>query len=605
MSDVSHLRPKRAWIVGGAGWLVVAAYLAQHLRIAENPVDGGLILGYIQSLADGDRWFHDVLDSYGVANWPLPVLAYELAGQKVLGVRVLLWLEKLLAVGLGYGLIRRLSDRFHAWLTVAWMTLLLGLPWSYLHSAYPFIPLTVIQLAAWWLLLLEPLRRRSLNIGIAGLLTGIALSTKLNAGAFLLAGGIFHCLYFWRPGPEAGGTSGRIFHAVRWLGLLCYLVVFCLFIWPHFGALYLVYLVVPLLLLVGWASPAIEPRASPRAHLSTCALYTGTSIGTAFCILAAAIGPAALGDYFRMTRGILSRVAYSSEFPALGVPTELLGFNEHYWPQLPWLGSMACVTLLALRWRNGAGPSIDARRLGSLWALYTFQLFVLYSRPDNAHVLPAMILAVPVLFVLLHRIGERLWPTRRVQPRVVLAMLVGAGYLSIGTLASWDALFAPGDWHSSRLMGLRNQVADAPGLQPHLEFNRQTLAAMCDAARFVDSITDDGERMLLLNRSEILLFASNTRPATGRYRHLFYLISNSLFRRADFDAVAPPQMLAELLRDPPPVLFTSYGLTALRREFPELARLLETRYELRRAFGHYLVYTRRESSTPRAGELVE
>ena len=133
----------RPWIVG-ACWCAVAAYLAQHLRIAENPVDGGLILGYVQHLADGERWFHDMIDSYGVANWVLPVLGYELAGERVLGIRVALWLQKLAAVVLGYGLVARLADRFHAWLAVVWMTLLLGLPWSYLHSAYPFVPLTVL-----------------------------------------------------------------------------------------------------------------------------------------------------------------------------------------------------------------------------------------------------------------------------------------------------------------------------------------------------------------------------------------------------------------------------------------------------------------------------
>src|SRR6187455_1420547 len=88
---------RRVFLVLGYGLalLLVAFYLVQNARIATNHTDGGLILTYIDDIANGRYPHRDFIDAYGPLNWPMPVLFYKLAGHQEWGVRIWLLLLKL------------------------------------------------------------------------------------------------------------------------------------------------------------------------------------------------------------------------------------------------------------------------------------------------------------------------------------------------------------------------------------------------------------------------------------------------------------------------------------------------------------------------------
>jgi hypothetical protein len=572
------------------GALAAALYMALPLRSSPNPVDGGLLYGYLQTLADGGRPFHDFLDVYGVAHWPLLLAAHELAGQHMLGVRVLLWLLKLLTLLAAHRLVLRLADRRAAWLSTLCLTVLLGLPWDYLQTPYAFVPVQLLSLLV--LLLLTGAGRRAALLG-AGVLTGIALCMKLNSGAFILGGGLISVAYF-REEPEAAPGPATppslAWHSLRSAGLVALVAILGAFVRPHFDGYYFLYLAVPVLLCALWARSTPDALGM-RARLRDAVLYAGASLGTALGYLALVVGPGSVPRYFSEVGAILLRLRYHSPLPALAQPGRYVGFNEWLWPQLPWL-----VTLL------GAGLFVHARssrrplsgRLGTLFAAYTCQLFVIYARSDETHLLQALPLTFVTLFVLLHALAQRLAGRAPWHGAAVALALCWTA-----SLASWPGLsrlLGPGDWHGPRLAGLWyvddrfDHYRRNPGTLDLRSWDATTDAA----AQYIASISSPGTRTLLLEPTELLSFASGTVPAGGRHHYLFYLVQAGFFTRADFDAVAPATLLPGLLRNPPEVIVNTFVPGLSEAAFPELRRLLARRYRLGRRFRHLNVWLRRD-----------
>ena len=114
----------------GFAWLVAVAYLAEPITQAPNHVDEGFLLESVRLVAAGERVFWDFIDIYGPLNYTGPALFYELFGAAAVGVRVWVLIVKLLCVVLAFFATRRFADGLSAWLTLAWTTVLLGLPWQ-------------------------------------------------------------------------------------------------------------------------------------------------------------------------------------------------------------------------------------------------------------------------------------------------------------------------------------------------------------------------------------------------------------------------------------------------------------------------------------------
>lgn len=589
--------------LGVVAMLGVAFYLLQGIRLAPNHVDEGLLLGYLQLLADGGRPYHDFIDIYGLLSWPLPLAAFQLAGQQVWGVRIYVWLVKLAAVGACYLLVGRLVGRRPALLAALWLTLWLGLRWQLLQAPYAFLPALVLSLGAWLFLLRGPFASERLNQAIAAVLTGCTLCVKLNSGAFLLAGALF--LLFYVRGAASGapgaGTRGndprtRWWSAVQLAGLLLVLAAFLLFIRGHFQPGYWLYLVWPLLLVtsLGWSQRA--PAAEVPGRLLEALRFGALSLASALLVLVCFVGPSSVLPYLRDTGALLGQLDYASPLPALGAPGRYVGFNEHYWMQLPWLVTL--VAQLALMRARRAGPV--PRELAGSVVLFAFNLFALYSRSDESHVHQASLLGIPTLFVSFELLATS-WPPGRWPRRATLALAVllsAFAIVSLGVRPSFEPLRAdPGDFAAPALRHLKYRHARDPYVRPvsdKLDDWRWD-RALDHAAREVDTLTERGEPVLLLSRDELLLFAAQVRPVGGRYRYLYYLVRNAHLGRAGFEALAPPGLLADLLAHPPRVIVAAYGANELLDAFPEIRRLRDSQYVMHAKFQLYFVYVHRDA----------
>jgi hypothetical protein len=607
MDDSSADRFLTAWpraarvALGALGALAVAFYLLQGSWLAPNHVDEGLLLGYLQLLADGGRPYRDFIDVYGLLSWPPPQLAFELAHQQVWGVRVYVWLIKLAAVAACFGLVRRLSGPAYAALAALWLTLWLGLRWQLLQAPYAFLPALLLSLGAWLCLLRGPLGSERLNRAAAAVLVGCTLCVKLNSGAFLLVGAAFHTFYVRsalpaeavRTGPSAA-VRDRFWTGLQLFGLLLVLAAFLLFIRRHFQPGYWLYLIWPLLLALwlGWSErvSAAEAPARLRQTLELLAISCGTALG----VLACFVGPERVGPYLGDTVALLSRLEYSAELPAFGEPGRYVGFNEHGWMQLPWLVTLVAQLAVARTQRAGLVP----RPLVGCVVLFAFNLFALYSRSDESHVHQASLLGVPTLWVAfqaLHASYPRGSRARRVIPGL-------AGLLSLFAVASLGvrpslAALRPGrgDFAAPALRHLHYRLAHDPYVRPvSPQLNdRKWDRALDQAAQQLAALTEPGEQVLLLSRDELWLFAAGVRPVGGRHRYLYYLVRNAHLDRAGFDALAPPGLLQDLLTHPPRVMVGAYGANELLDAFPEIRALRDKNYQLAAKFQLYLVYVQK------------
>ena len=313
---------------GAAGLLAAAAYLAQFMTLAPWDPDGGLLLGYIHQVANGERAYFDFVDAYGPLCWQLPAWFYEAFGERVWGVRVLLLLLKLASVFLTFQLVRHLAHPFHAALAALWVTLLLGMPWPSLQMPYSFHQTLPLMLLTMILLLVRPLPRAGWNLAAAGVATMLAVWLKVSTGLFLLAAGLLYSFCWTTAAPSSDGPGlarwQGSFRAAQGLGLAACALIFGAFMREHFDRFFLLYLAVPLALALGAAALRVvearrggEPIGAPlRAGVTLLATFVGLS--AVFVLGYFGIGPAL--DYAAEQAKLLSSLRYAVRMPSLGEP---------------------------------------------------------------------------------------------------------------------------------------------------------------------------------------------------------------------------------------------------------------------------------------------
>lgn len=591
----------------GFAWLVVLVYLAEPLTQAPNHVDEGYLLESVRLVAEGQRVFWDFIDIYGPLNYTGPALFYELFGGEAVGVRVWVLIVKMLCVVIAFLATRRFADALSAWLTVAWTTVLLGLPWQAMQMPFAYLHAVPFLLAAYALLLAPPPgHERLARIG-AGILTSAILLIKVSTGAFCLAAGALYCA-FWLPRPEAARSASAVSAPVKRLelaGLLAFGAAFLFFVRHKIDWLFYLYLDVPLLVVLGFTAIHLSRdggRSSFSDRVRATLEYVASSVGSALLLCFAYFGAAGTLRYIREMALLIHVMKYDHPVLPVGQRGSYEGFNEYFWMQLPWT-----ITLLFVAWAVLAARGRGESAFGSEWprqralatGLFTFAtlgVFVFYQYGTEVHLLSGVLSAGPCVFVLLFQIRRilerravaRAAPKLRaaLAPAVTLAVAVWLSTLTY--LPRLDSLnWHEGDWTVSsaagrtpsdnRLSHLRFRQPGAPGVTelsaqlPSDEWDR----AINDAALFVDEITRDDEEILVLNQDEIVPFHSFTRHVGGRYRLAFFWLRIGLLDREGFDRLVPRRVLQELLEKPPRVLVSAYGRPALLEPLPELRALLE------------------------------
>jgi hypothetical protein len=640
-----HTRAIRiaAWV---AATLAAAFYFFQYSTLAPNHTDEALIIGYIDDMAHGKLPFYDFIDAYGLFNWIFPVAFYRAFGDTVWGIRMWMLVLKLITTALTYLLVRRLTmapdsggdsndqrgGRFYAAFAAIFVAILVGVPWQAQQTAYASHTSTALVLAAWNFILCPPLRKPKHNVYAAGVLTAITIWTKLNTGMYLLAGGLF-AYFFWIPvsfdgARDADGTeralSGAesasrraLFRRARIAGGFLYLVAFGAFVRRHFNVWFFLYLAVPLLIGVGFTLRTVafsKSDDSPRSdqHVRPWLVYLLVSVGLSFFVLISYYGEHA-NLYLRELSGILKTIDYTAPFPALGVQSYYIGLNDYYWLELPWfltalfalwvwLGSFRGRGVLAF---GDAWPARRAR-LGSLFVLSTLHTFVMYARSDEIHICQALVLVLPVIFVVLADLDEFSHAKSAAVRFPVRLAMVGFGFFygqSLFVTPTLDSLrIGFSEWRNPALVHLRYREKFSPYVRdasPNL-FDRDWDEAEDQAGAYVKSISVPGEEILLLTANRLLNYDSNTRPQGGRYHFLFYLASVGLLDRDGFDALVPPVVIGDILRHPPRVIVSSMGNVPLQNVFPEFRRLRDTYYVKTRGFRHILIYELRILGKPLA-----
>ena len=603
-------------LVGAALGLIFLVYFLQTLTAPPNSDDGGVTLGYIQRIARGERVHFDFLDYYGPLAYRLAAAAYRLAGEQAVGVGVWMILLKVLTLGAVHHSTSSLSTRFHGLLAAVVTGVLLGLPWPMFQIPYAHhltLPLVLLT-ASWVLSATEPLSPRRLIA--AAVATAAMLWIKVTVGAFVAAAVIFYLLY-WLPGARAreegappSRAAGWRFRGTQLVGLVLYGVVFQLFLREHFDRTYLAYLTGPLAIAI--AVTAVEVVSGLRAgrtfghHAHACALYVGATVVSWTAVLLACIGPHEAGRYAREQVMILRAMRSVGQFPPVGAHGLFRGYAEYYWPQLPWLFTALYVVWLVGEARGAAerafgGEIRRARaRVTGVFVLGTMHTFVIYSVPDDAHIMQALLLVTPLLFVLLFHV-ERLvthTPTgaRRLRGGVAAVSLLYASTL-VFPPEEGALRWGPGDWGSPHLAHLRYHPEwsrFANPVDPTLS-DRVLDRDLDRAAQQIDAVAADGEEILVLAPMHLLYVASNTLPTPRRYSQLFYLLGHGMIDRAHFLELMPARELAALVAHPPRVVVDVYGKGQILDALPELAAALRGgAYRLVGRWGALRIFVRPE-----------
>ncbi|HVU05624.1 MAG TPA: hypothetical protein VHE30_27940 [Polyangiaceae bacterium] len=612
--------------VAGAA-LLSFLYFFQSSTLGVNHTDEGLILGYIDRMAHGDHPFFDFVDAYGILNWVFPVLFYKAFGYRVFGVRVWMVVLKMISVFVAYALVRGLSrtpaagadagsrnsGKLYATLAAGWTALLLGAQWQSLQTAYAFLTVVPEVLGAWYFILCAPFSNPRRNAQAAGILTAVTIWTKLNTGMFLLAGGLFSYFY-WIPdrfeGPRAeSARPPKPLVLARALGALAYGGLFVFFIRQYFDVWFFLFLVVPLILGVGWSLgvPLREEVDEPARHLTPFVTYLSTTATLGVTILVLYYGKHAF-EYVRELRGILSHIKYTAPFPLPGEPGHYVGLNERYWLELPWVVTALFLVWLAVTHHRNRGAELfgtewPARRarVSSLFVLVTLHTFVMYARADETHVYQAVVLHAPVLFVLLSELDAFVRPSLRSVARLALVALYVMQTLSLLVVPTADSFsIRVSEWQNPKLAHLRYRPAHSPYVRedsPNLT-DRDWDQAEDDAAAYVKSISEPDEEILLLTANRLVYLNSDTRPLGGRYHFYFYLVSVGLLDRAGFDALVPRAVLDDILQYPPRVIVGAIGWEPLAAAFPEFAWLRDNNYEKTRNFRHIVIHELRMDGEP-------
>ncbi len=603
--------------------VLVAFYLGQNWRLAPNNTDDGLILDYIHQMSQGALPHYDMIDAYGLFNWVFPVSFYKLAGETVWGVRLWIVILKLISVALAYRTVTSLTNRFYGILGALGLMVLLGQAWQSLQTAYAFLTVVPLVLAAWHVLLSQPFRRPWANPLAAGIFTTLTIWTKLNTGLYLFAAGLF-VLLCWLPWGEKDETATSpgieklrpLIRPIRIVGAVAYAFIFYGYVRAHFNFLYFVYLLGPLLLVLAWAVYTAlrePPSATPvRRHLHAWLIYFASTLGLSLFILLAYYGVSGAQQYAREVAGILSSIHYHYPFPRIGKELLYVGFNENYWPQLNWLFTALFMAWLLLQKRFGErsfGAEWPKRRAqaGALFVLATLHSFVLYARSDETHIYQALLLVVPSLFVLVFQLERfmREWRASAVAPfRQGLAMVLAIYASTITVRPSlepfmWWKLWT-GDYsqQNPRLkymvyrpfinLYVRNFSTSIP--------DRDWDSLVDMAARYIDSAADENEPILVQSAERFIHYASRTTSVGGRHAFHFYLISVRLLDRKGFDKVVPRQVILDIMNEPPLFIVTSGDTEPTVPDFPEFKRLRNDHYDEVKKFRHLHIYKLREGA---------
>lgn len=573
---------------------LVVLYFLSYLTVAPNSSDGAVMLDYVHRTSRGQRVYFDFFDYYGPLAWWLPGRFYALAGQKEIGVRIYLLIVKIASVLVTYGFIRRFSDALHAVLGALMVAALLGQPWTFFQI--PYAPhLTFPLVLATWLTVLWPSERRlSWRVVVAGALVAATAWIKVSTGAFSLAGTSFY-LAFWLPRsgsrpPRAG--SGRAAEAAFRLAQLASLagivIAFHLFLGPHFRVEYFAYLSLPLVLVAAWTAREIvgrwKRRESTEHHAVFVFVHVATAIGCWALYLLAHFGRSA-APYLAEQVETIRRLRLETPFLAPSTVSPHAG--QYLWMRLPWLGTALGATWVVARIRTGGESlrNVDATVAG-LWAMVTLHAFVMVPRLDDAHLIQAVLPAVALLFVLAHRLEGLLTglPRARLWARSACALgsvVAVAGILELPPRSAFA--ITAGDWNSPRLRYLTYHAHGNSDLGD-VTFSGMSYAQwdheIDEASRLIDSLTEDGEEVLITGRAQLLNYASNTTPFGGRYSHFFYLLRSGLLDRRAFLELVPREVVDRFLHDPPRVLVTD-GDRVLQDTFPEIEdALVRSNYRL-------------------------
>jgi hypothetical protein len=586
--------------------LAVAVYFGQYLTTPPNSSEGAVMMDYVQRFSDGQRLHFDVFDYYGPFAWLPFRVAYSLAGQQLIGVRVCLLALKLACVLLTYVLIRGLGSSFHAVLGSLVIALLLGQPWPFFQI--PYAPHVALPTSLLVLCLL--MHGGSARVCVAAILTAVLFWTKVNAGAFVFAGSLILVAYFPPPDPAFSRRRLRASpFAVGFLALLLPLVValFLIFSREHVWT-YFAYLSGPLLLGLAWAAlwlaRDVRDDRDIAGRIRVAAMYSAVTGCTWLVVLMATFGIRESGPYLREQIAVLTRLQLDVPMPGFGASGQYSSFNAHFWPEL-----LCAPTVIALSWlgcralsgrrTRGQEASATESRLAGLFAIGTFHNFVIYPRSDEAHLVQAVSFAVVIGFAMLAVIDTSAVTTRR--PRSALRVAAAlAGCLATASLLSLPAVGdfrASRDWHNPRLSRLRfHNARDVRANEVDLGVDYAQWDAWLDqVAQKVEALTEPGEEVMVLSGAQLINYASNTRPAGGRYSHFFYMIQMGLLDRKGFLELVPAPNFHALLSDPPRVVVLHDGDERIVNTLPELLHAIRGNPYVRvGVWGCFAVYQRRD-----------
>ncbi|HEX3597570.1 MAG TPA: hypothetical protein VHU80_20820 [Polyangiaceae bacterium] len=619
-----------------AATVFAGLYFFQSSTLAPNHTDEGLILQCIELMAYGRKPYFDFADAYGLLNWVFPVAFYKLFGYHVWGVRMWMLLLKVITVWTGYALVRGLTEepeattlpsarrrgRVYGAFAFVGMMVLLGAQWQSLETAYAFITVMPLTLAAWYYMLVAPAKKPHVNVIAAAVLTACAIWTKLNTGMYLLSGGLF-TYFFWVPAPLTGRYAAGIAllerpNARRWfgharvVGLCAYAALFCFSIRQHYNVWFFLYLIVPLMLGLTWAASVARPENDPETPLADYftpfRLYFAVSVALSLAILFGYYGGHAFAYASELAR-LLSLIHYTAPFPKLGLPGGYIGLNEYYWLELPWLFTGAFVLWMLLGRRFGErayGSDWPRRRaqVSALFMLMTLHTFVMYARSDETHIYQALVLVIPSLFVVVGQIDAFLGARSATSPFPLRLGITGFGFayvLSLLVLPTADTFrIGRGDWTNPKLEHLTYRREHSPytrDLSMDI-WDHEWDHVEDDAAAYVKSISVPEEQMLLLTANRLVYYNSDTRPVAGRFDFFFYLASVGLLDRAGINQLVPAGIVQDILIHPPRIIVSSIGHVPLADVFPEFVMLRENWYQQTRHFRHILIYELRVNGAP-------
>ncbi|MBW2274448.1 MAG: hypothetical protein JRG96_14345 [Deltaproteobacteria bacterium] len=619
-------------------WLIPVVYLAQNLAMPFNhSSEEALMADILRSIRAGELPFRDFIDIYGPLNWIVPGVAYTAAGGKWIAVRAAMIAVQTAVAVASYQLLRRLSSRFHAWIAAAMIVAVFGMAWFLHYAPYAFMQIYPMTLGIIGCLLFRTRSnavRRSVGVGI---LVGLALLTKLSAGAFLLAGSLFVCFYLLppispihyreQPSPVAA-IQWRIFW-VRTLGLVVFGVVFTLFILPHFELGYLLHLSLPLLLLL-WCAGLEERKALLRwtseSHLEQLHYrLRHTALVVSACLLTVAgvlllLWPLGmLGPMFEGLSVVLRHVDYHTPFdaPIFGKPQ--YRFSQAHWQQLPWLASGLLAVVLLLersRW-SGASRAADSTihtttdttthtvrrfRLLALFAIAVVAHHVIYPTADLGHLLQSFVPWILLLGLCLHRLEA---PMAGASLYVFRAAVGLAVVLWIGAIAELPLDWERYRWRVDDDAGLSQQArylklrSEHPHLYDYGDFSSPEFqSGLIETARFLKEHAREGDRVWVLTPYWSLYFFADQPPYGGRYSWLVYSMTLGRLSREGFEVITRNEAGTSLV-DPPPRFIVDgpeWASAALRGEFPEIDPWLRTVYRPVLRSGSMTIYARPQAA---------